>query len=180
MAEKRKMGAKKSKKLISQTKSSKAFKKKVLKKVARKPSIKNSVKTGKGKPPIDKQWKPGESGNPNGRPRKLVSTLISEMNAVGVEPLKASQIMDAYETLFNMTIKEITEKALDNDQPIFIRIIAKAMLSNKGSEMLDKMMDRAHGRSKQSLDIKGEIKTDTIDYSKLSDAALKEIMSLRK
>lgn len=180
MTGKRKMGAKKPKKLIPQTNSSKASKKSVLKKVAPKHVNKNSVATVRGNPSKLTPFKPGQSGNPNGRPRKLVSTLISEMNAVGVEPLKASQIMDAYETLFNMTIKEITEKALDNDQPIFIRIIAKAMLSNKGSEMLDKMMDRAHGRSKQSLDIKGEIKTDTIDYSKLSDAALKEIMSLRK
>ncbi len=39
------------------------------------------AEVGKGKPPKDKQFKPGQSGNPNGRPRKLpeLDKLLSDV-----------------------------------------------------------------------------------------------------
>ena len=33
-------------------------------------------------PPFENQWKPGQSGNPNGRPRKLMKTFENELKIV--------------------------------------------------------------------------------------------------
>lgn len=90
--------------------------------------------------------------NRKGRPRKLVSTIIDELRTKGIEGVKAAQVIDAYEAMFNLTRKELTEKASDEEAPIFIRIVAREMLSGKGPEMLERMMDRAHGKAKQVMD----------------------------
>lgn len=127
--------------------------KKVSPKIPGKHSEKNREKIGKGNPPKHTQFKPGKTGNPNGRPRKLVSTLIEEAKKNGIEPLKSSQIIDCYESMMNMTIEEITEKVNDKKQPIFVRIVGKALLSPKGIEALEKILDRAHGKAIQKSQI---------------------------
>ena len=45
--------------------------------------LKNNEKTGKGSPPKDKRWRPGQSGNPKGRPPKelcLTSRVTERLN----------------------------------------------------------------------------------------------------
>lgn len=149
-------------------------------KAVRKAVKKTAIKQPKAKS-IGKPFVKGKSGNPKGRPRKLVSTIISAMKEQGVEPLKQSQIIDAYEILLQLTQKELTKMVLDQETPMFMRIIGKAMLSPKGSHIIETMLDRAHGKAKQSLDVKADVKTnDDIDYSKLSEGALKEIIAQRK
>ena len=110
---------------------------------------KNRGKTGKSCPPKHTQFKPGQTGNPNGRPRKLVSSLLIESNKLGIEPLRSSQVNDCYELILNMTIEEVKALVNDSEQSIFVRIIGKAILSSKGSEALEKILDRAHGKSIQ-------------------------------
>lgn len=137
-------------------------------KVVRKAVKKTAIKQPKAKS-IGKPFVKGKSGNPKGRPRKLVSTIISAMKEQGVEPLKQSQIIDAYEILLQLTQKELTKMVLDHETPMFMRIIGKAMLSSKGSEIIETMLDRAHGRAKQSVDVKADVTNNNIlDLSKLS------------
>ena len=108
----------------------------------------------------------GKSGNPKGRPRKLISSMLIEMKAQGIEAVKPSQIADTYEMLFNLTIEEVKEKAMDEKCPIFVRIIAKAMLSGKGTEMIEKMLDRAHGKAKQSMDLDVAVYDNTLQITR--------------
>lgn len=168
------MSAKKIKKLIPETNSSKPSKKKALKKTAKQ----NSGKTTGGVANL-KPFPKGKSGNPKGRPRKLVNTIIEAMKSQGVKPLKQAQIADAYEVLLQLTETEMKKLVLDKSTPMFIRIICKAMMDKNGTQMIETMLDRAHGRAKQSLDVKAEV-DDGLDYSKFTDGALKEIIAQRK
>lgn len=99
-----------------------------------------------------KPFKKGESGNPNGRPPKLLCHIIAELKEKGYERVSPSQIAEAYEILFNLNRVEITGWVNNETAPMFMRIVAKQMLSARGVEMLEKMLDRAHGKSKQSID----------------------------
>lgn len=99
-----------------------------------------------------KPFKKGKSGNPNGRPPKLVSTLIQELKDAGHERVGATQITETYELLTSLSEEEIRTLVNDKKQPMIVRIVGKAMLSTRGFEILERMLDRAQGRPKQSID----------------------------
>lgn len=94
-----------------------------------------------------------ENINKNGRPRKLVTGIISELEKQGIERVKNDQVIQAFEMLFNCTQEQLTEYAADKEQPMLIRIVAKNMLDKKGFEIVEKMMDRAHGKATQKTDL---------------------------
>jgi len=113
---------------------------------------------------------PGESGNPNGRPRKLLSSINKELTERGFERVSASQVMESFELLFNLTEEEIKERAIDKESPMLLRIAGKAMLSSKGMEMVEKMLDRAHGKAQQKMQVDiTELPEIHINYKKLNE-----------
>jgi hypothetical protein len=95
-----------------------------------------------------KKYQNGQTGNPNGRPKKLVSSLIFQLKEEGYERVTAGQVREAYEILINLDQLKIVELGNDKEQPMFVRIIAKAILDKKGFEIIEKMLDRAHGKPK--------------------------------
>lgn len=95
------------------------------------------------------QWLPGESGNLNGRPRKLVSSVLKGMKDVGVEPVSAIQVAEVMETMLNATKAELVATANDETQPFLVRIVAKELLSKQGWFVLSSVLDRAHGKPAQ-------------------------------
>lgn len=137
------------------------------------------IKGGRGG--IIVQAEKGETANPNGRPRKLISQVNKDLEAAGILPATPQQIKDIYLRLINMTIPEIEERVKDLKQPALIRIVGKAILSGKGFDVIDKVLDRAIGRAVQQMDLtsNGESISE-IDYSKLSNEALKEIINAAK
>lgn len=80
---------------------------------------------GKGK--IEPRWKKGESGNPNGRPRKLpeLDKLLAEVLGEEKDGISAAEVV----------LKAIRAKAAKGDV--------------RAAELL---LDRAYGKPKQSLD----------------------------
>ncbi len=126
-----------------------------------KSETKNSRKTAqKGKErkpnpiPNSKPFLPGVSGNPKGRPPKLVNQIIGELKAKGYERVGPSQVTDAYEVILNLDSKTLLKYASDDTIPILLRIVATSMLNPKNrSEMLEKMLDRAHGKAKQQMGV---------------------------
>lgn len=113
----------------------------------------------------------GETANPNGRPPKLVSHINKELKEKGYEPVSATQIQDCFTQMLNLSIKEIKEIANpDTEYPFLYKLVAKELLGKRGAEMLEKMLDRAHGKAKQQIEasISGEIKINiTVDESGL-------------
>jgi len=109
-----------------------------------------------------KPWQKGQSGNPNGRPVKLFSHLAREFKERGIERATATTVAEAYEYLLALPLSEIiaiggTPKE-ENEYPAILRIAAKEMTGKRGIEIVKEMLDRAHGRAKQSVDhtTKGE------------------------
>ena len=101
----------------------------------------------------------GETANPNGRPPRLLSTIVSDLKAKGYERATAGTVVEAFEMLLNVPEKELAEMVNDKNQPMSLRIVGKSMMTAKGWEVLQAMLDRAHGKAKQQLQVdnKGEM-----------------------
>lgn len=123
-------------------------------------------------------FKPGESGNPKGRPPRLLRHVLEEWKAKGYEPVSKAQIREAYEMLINLNEDELKEAAINKKSPMIVRIVAKGMLAGKGFEVAERMIDRAHGKavSQNDVNLKGDLNINTgADLSKLTTDELKRI-----
>ena len=99
------------------------------------------------------QMKKGETLNPNGRPRKLVSDVIKELDNQGVKPVTKQEIQDVYMRLINLEMPDLEAKVKDSKQPALVRIVGKAILSGKGYEVVERMLDRSIGKPDTKTDI---------------------------
>lgn len=115
----------------------------------------------------------GESLNPNGRPRKLVSHINNELKEQGYEQVTKTHIIDAYQTLINLPLSKVAAIAnksilYKNEQnevvylhegdnyPLLYRLVAKELLGRRGGEYLEKILDRAYGKPKNETEISGK------------------------
>ena len=101
-------------------------------------------------------FKPGNNANPNGRPKKFVSAVLDELKAEGYENIKRSQIVDVYETLLVLPESKLRD-IVSGEQPMIYRIIAKEMLSKRGFDVIERMLDRTQGKPTQALDLSGGV-----------------------
>jgi len=99
----------------------------------------------------------GDVLNPKGPTPKLLSTITAELKAKGYERATANQVADAFETLMNVPQNELADMVKDEKAPMSLRIVGKAMLTAKGWEVLQAMLDRAHGKAKQQIEHGGSI-----------------------
>lgn len=115
---------------------------------------KNIYKSAKG---FDKN---PQNINRTGLNRKTVGSVILELQKNGAEPVRAKQIIDLFESLLNCSEYEL--KAIENDtkQPILNRIVAKNMLNKNGFEIVEKMLDRIHGKPTQKTENTNKSETD--------------------
>ena len=93
----------------------------------------------------------GDKSN-GGRPPLLLSTIVAELRAKGYERATAGTVADAFETLLNVTHEDLVKMGNDPKSPMSLRIVANGMLTAKGWEVLQAMLDRAHGKAKQAID----------------------------
>jgi hypothetical protein len=120
---------------------------------------------------IPHQFDKGQSGNPNGRPRKLISEAIKEMEQMGIKETTTEEIKSCYLRLINASLPELTAKVKDEKQSALVRIVGKAILSGKGFEIIERMLDRTLGKATQPVDhtTKGEaIKTPIFAHNGLN------------
>lgn len=100
----------------------------------------------------DYRWTKGKaSPNPLGRPKSLKNILKVEYD------LTPSQTNEAILSLLMHTKSEMHSISHDDTQPMFIRIIAKAMLKsyNNGSlYALEGLLNRTQGMPKQQTELK--------------------------
>lgn len=100
------------------------------------------------------QFKPGESGNPNGRPRKIVSLLKDQ-------GYKLSEINDTLMALLSMDMNELKEVFENPKATVLEKAVAGAIRKSieKGSLYnIETIITRAMGKPKEQQDHTGEIK----------------------
>lgn len=96
-------------------------------------------------------WKPGQSGNPAGRPRKLV-------NALKHEGYKFAQIKDCMEKMIAMQEDELEEARDNKDSTVLEIILANALLKSFGT-----------GEYKVILDLMQKMYGDKVDVTSGGD-----------
>jgi len=95
---------------------------------------------------IKHQVKKGQVLNPNGRPKKLVSSILADLKNKG-ELVTRHMVTETYQVLMSLNEEQLKEITNDKEQPMINRIVAKEMLSKKGFDIIEKMMDRANGKA---------------------------------
>lgn len=103
-------------------------------------------------------YKPGESGNPNGRPRKYV-TLLKEQG------YKLSEINDTIQVMMSMNVEELKQVYDNPKATILEKTIAGAMNKSliKGNlYSLDTLLTRVYGKPKEQLDIQQDTRIEVV------------------
>ena len=99
------------------------------------------------------QFEKGESGNPNGQPRKLFSTINKELKAKGIKPLSKAQLIEAYELIFNTDEEELKKLATDKSVPFMLRLIIMELSDKKArAKAMADYRDYCFWRAKQEID----------------------------
>lgn len=102
------------------------------------------------------QMEPGETLNRFGRPRTLISDVLKQMKEAGIKPVRPGDIVEAYESLLNLDEEDIVKIVNDKKLPYFVRLVASAMTrKGQGFEIIERMIDRAHGRAKETMEVSG-------------------------
>ena len=105
-----------------------------------------------------KPFEPGESGNPNGRPRKYV-TLLKEQG------YKLSEINDTIQVMMSMDMQELNDVYKNPKATVLEKTIANAMNKSlqKGSlYSLDTLLTRVYGKPKEQMDIQQDTRIEVV------------------
>ena len=106
-----------------------------------------------GKDNVNGFQKNPQNINRNGRPRKMIADVIAELEKQGIKAATKPDIQDIYMRLINIEIPELEQIVKDTMQPVLVRIVGKNILSGKGFDIIEKMLDRSIGKAEQKTDI---------------------------
>jgi hypothetical protein len=98
-----------------------------------------------------------QPANP-GRKARVFSQLAKEWKERGIEQATPEAVKEAFQyvlALHLLDVKDISGKVEDetNDMPMVVRLAAKELLGKKSLDILREMLDRAHGKSRQNVDL---------------------------
>lgn len=142
--------------------------------------LNNDKTVGKSKLDNLTHWKPGQSGNPKGRPRTLVSSVLKSLKEEGVEAVKKAEVVTAIEMLLNCTENEIMKFSRDRKQSALIRIVATQIIKSVGKDgtrIFEMLLDRAFGKADQKVESTinlGTVYPDTIESEEAKEVKKEE------
>ena len=100
--------------------------------------------------------------NRNGRPRKLITDVIAQLEEQGIKPATKPDIQDIYMRLINVEIPELEQIVKDSTQPVLVRIVGKSILSGEGFDIIEKMLDRSIGKAMNSIDLNANVQNTNL------------------
>ena len=98
-----------------------------------------------------------ENAMHTGRPRFLIKDTIKKLDEIGVTETSAVEIKAVYLRLINLTLIELEEISEDPSQSSLVQIVAKNLLSGKGFEVIQTMLDRAIGKSEANVRVESNV-----------------------
>ena len=110
-----------------------------------------------------------------GRKARVFSQLAKEWKERGIEQATPEAVKEAFQyvlALHLLDVKDISGKVEDetNDMPMVVRLAAKELLGKKSLDILREMLDRAHGKSRQNVDV--TMQNVTVNDRELTDEQL--------
>ena len=100
-----------------------------------------------------KYFKKGVVTNPNGAPRKTVTSVLADLKGKGVKIPTAREESEIFITIATIQEDELKAMLSDKEQPMMNRIIAKNILDKRGLDVIERLIERAYGRTEQRIDI---------------------------
>ena len=91
--------------------------------------------------------------NRTGANRKTVSAVNLELEKQGYSEASAEDIRSCYLRLINIDIPEVQKMIASNEQPILVRVVGKAIISGKGFDVIETMLNRTIGKAQQNIDV---------------------------
>ena len=114
----------------------------------------------------------GESGNPNGRPKKVWKQMQDDIvDKYGIE-MSDSEIKDIFKIMGKMNADGLKAMAEDRNLPVVVSIYAKALYkestqSKAEIRIAEVVMDRAIGRPQENRNINLNDKREIISKAEL-------------
>jgi len=102
--------------------------------------------------------------NKNGANRKSIASVNIDLEANGYKAASKQDIIDCYLRLINIDLKELGLMVGGDDQPAMVRIVGKAILSGKGFDVIEKLLDRGIGKPDSKMTLEGGEKPITISF----------------
>ena len=109
---------------------------------------------------VKPRWKPGESGNPNGRPRSRVTELLE--SCLTIKQIKANSNLDNKEIdaieriILSLDLKSLQAVAKCESTPAYMKTLAMAAIldmKNGRTKVMDLLRDRQFGAVKKNVDV---------------------------
>ncbi len=106
--------------------------------------------------------------NTVGLNRKSIASVNLDLEANGYKAANKQDIIDCYLRLINIDLKELGKMVAEDTQPAMVRIVGKAILSGKGFDVIEKLLDRGIGKADSTLKLEGGISLEKrkIGYGK--------------
>ena len=91
--------------------------------------------------------------NRSGANRKTLNVVNLELESLGYTEATVKDINSCYLRLLNVDIPELQKMIADSEQPAMIRIVGKAIISGKGFDVIENMLNRSIGKATSHLDL---------------------------
>ena len=85
--------------------------------------------------------------NRNGRPRKQLSIILSEVQELGYKRPSDGEIVEICWLMLSLSEDELKRIESGDEFPMIMKIIASRLLSNRGFETVEKILDRIYGKT---------------------------------